>query len=67
MEQKLDLNDKEQIITAISLLSRKQMLQRLPTEPAQLKADNTSEDLLNDFCQTDDFLYLTKQISKKNI
>ena len=43
----------------------KQMLQRLPIAIAQVKADNTSENLLNEIRQTMYFLYRPKEITKK--
>ena len=33
------------------MLTPKQMLQRLPTAPVQVKADNTSKNLLNEIPQ----------------
>ena len=41
------------------------MLQRLPIALAQVKAGNTSEDLLNDIRQIIYSLYRAKQITKK--
>ena len=43
----------------------KQMLQRLPIALAQVKAGNTSENLLNEICQIIYSLYLEKKITKK--
>ena len=47
----------------IKLLSHKQMLQRLPIALAQVKAANTSENLVNKICQIIFSLYRAK---KKN-
>ena len=41
------------------------MLQRLPIALAQVKASNTSENLLNEIRQIIDSLYLAKKIIKK--
>ena len=41
------------------------MLQRLPIALAQVKADNTSENLLNEIRQSIYFLYQEKEITKK--
>ena len=46
-------------------LTPKQMLQRLATALAQVKAGNNSESLLNEIRQTVYFLYHSKQITKK--
>ena len=43
----------------------KQMLQRLPIGPAQVKAGNTSENLLNEIRQIIYFLYRAKEITRK--
>ena len=40
------------------------MLQRLPIALAQLQADNTSEDLLNEICQIIYSLCQAKEITK---
>ena len=47
------------------ILTPKQMLQWLPIALAQLKAGNTSENLLNEINQFIYFLYWTKEIAKK--
>ena len=47
------------------ILTLKQMLQTLPIALAQVKAGNTSENLLNEFIQIIYSLYLAKQITKK--
>ena len=41
------------------------MLQRLPIALAQVKADNNSENLLNEIRQIVYSLYLSKEITKK--
>ena len=55
----------------LKLLSPKQMLQRLPTAFAQVKASNNSENLLNEIRQiVYSFiypLYQSKEINKKSI
>ena len=49
----------------LKILTPKQMLQRLPIAPGQLKADNNSENLLNEIGQIVYSLYQSKQITKK--
>ena len=49
----------------LKILSAKQMLQRLPIAPAQVKAGNNSESLLNEIRQSVYSLYQSKQITKK--
>ena len=49
----------------IKILTPKQMLQRLAIALAQVKAGNTSENLLNEIRQTIYSLYRTKEITKK--
>ena len=49
----------------VSRLSPKQMLQRLPIALAQVKADNTSENLPNEIRQIICSLYPAKEITKK--
>ena len=46
-------------------LTPKQMLQRLPIALAQVKADNNSENLLNEIRQIIYSLYQSKEITKK--
>ena len=46
------------------ILTPKQMLQRLPIAFAQIKAGNTSENLLNEIRQIIYSLYLAKEITK---
>ena len=49
----------------LKILSPKQILQRLPISLAQVKAGNTSENLLNEIRQIMHSLYLAKKITKK--
>ena len=49
----------------IKILITKQMLERLATVLAQVKADSTSENVLNEICQIIDFLYQGKEITEK--
>ena len=49
----------------LKILTPKQMLQRLPTALAQVKAGNNSESLLNEIMQNVYSLYQSKQITKK--
>ena len=49
----------------LKILTPKQMLQRLPIAPAQVKAGNNSENLLNEIRQLVYSLYQSKQITKK--
>ena len=49
----------------LKILTPKQMLQRLPTGLAQVKAGNGSESLLNEIKQIFCFLYQSKEITKK--
>ena len=49
----------------LKILSPKQMLQRLPIALAQIKACNTSENLLNEIRQIIYSLYQEKQVTKK--
>ena len=51
--------------TGLEILTVKQMLQRLPIAPAQVKAGNNSESLLNEIRQIVYFLYQSKEITKK--
>ena len=51
--------------TGLKILTPKQMLQRLPIVLAQVKADNNSENLLNEIRQTVYSLYQSKEITKK--
>ena len=49
----------------LKILTPKQMLQRLPIAPARVKADNTSENLVNQIRQVIYSLYQSKEITKK--
>ena len=49
----------------LKILTSKQMLQRLPIALAQLKAGNTSEDVLNEIIQIIYSLYRAAGITKK--
>ena len=49
----------------LKILTPKQMLQRLPTALAQVKAGNNSENLLNEIRQIIYSLYQAKEITKK--
>ena len=51
--------------TEVKILTSKQMLQRLPTALAEVKADNNSEILLNEIRQIVYSLYQSKEITKK--
>ena len=49
----------------LKILTPKQMLQRLPIAPAQIKAGNNSESLLNETRQIVYSLYQLKKITQK--
>ena len=49
----------------LKILTPKQMLQRLPIALAQVKAGNTTENLLNEIRQFIYYLYRAEEISKK--
>ena len=49
----------------LKILTPKQILQRLPIAPAQVKAGNRSENLLHQIRQIIYFLYRTTEITKK--
>ena len=51
--------------TGLKILTSKQMLERLPLAPAQVKAGNNSEGLLNEIRQIVYSLYQSKEITKK--
>ena len=51
--------------TGLKILTPKKMLQRLPIAPAQVKAGNNSESLLNEIRQIVYSLYQSKEITKK--
>ena len=52
-------------VERIKISTPKQMLQRLPIALAQVKAGNTSENLLNEIRQIIYSLYRAKEITKK--
>ena len=64
VEKILDFN-KQQKGKGIKILTPKQMLQRLPITLAQVKAANTSENLLNEIRQIIYSLYREKEVTKK--
>ena len=49
----------------LKILTPKQMVQRLPVGLAQVKAGNTSENLLNEITQIVYSLYREKEVTKK--
>ena len=51
--------------TGLKVLAPKQLLQRLPTALAEIKAGNNSESLLNEIRQIAYSLYQTKEITKR--
>ena len=51
--------------TGLKILTPKQMLQRLPIALAQVKAGNTSENLLNEIRQIIYSFYQAKEMTKK--
>ena len=64
VENIIDFN-KQQKGKRIKILTPKQMLQRLPIALAQVKAGNTSENLLNEIRQIIYSLYQEKEVTKK--
>ena len=62
----LDFN-KQQKCRGPDILTSKQMLQRLPIAIEQVKAGNTSENLLSEIHQIIYSLYRAKEITKKYI
>ena len=63
VEKIRDFN-KQQKGKGIKILTPKQMLQRLPITLAQVKAANTSENLLNEIRQIIYSLYREKEVTK---
>ena len=61
MQSKMKLREGK----GLKVLTTKQMLQRLPSALAQVKAGNNSESLLNEIRQIVYSLYRSKQITKK--
>ena len=53
--------------TGLKILTPKQMVQRLPIAPAQIKEGNNSVSLLNEIRQIVYSLYQLKEITKKYI
>ena len=49
----------------LKIITPKQLLQRLPIAPAQVKAGNNSENLSNEMRQIVYSLYQSKEITKK--
>ena len=62
VETILDFN-KQQKGKRVKILNLKQMLQRLPTALAQIKAGNTSENLLNEIRQTNYIYFVLRKRS----
>ena len=60
-----DFPDKVSDHSNLKILTPKQMLQKLSVALAQVKAGNTSENLLNEIRQIIYFLYRTKKITEK--
>ena len=56
---------KQQEGAGLKILTPNQMLKRLPTGLAQIKAGNNSESLLNEIRQIVYSLYRSKEITKK--
>ena len=57
LEWYLKLNTEQNMEKGLKMLIPKQIFQRLPIVLAQVKAGNTSENLLNEICQIIHFLY----------
>ena len=62
-----DFSEKVSDHSNLKILSPKQMLQRLQIALAQVKASNTSENLLNEIRQIIYFLYRAKETTRKCI
>ena len=56
---------KEQEGTGLKILTPNQMLKRLAIALAEIKAGNNSESILKEFKQIVNFLYRSKEITKK--
>ena len=65
MDANYDAGKNETKGTGLTILTPKQMLQRLPIALAQVKAGNNSESLLNEIRQIVYSLYQSKQTTKK--
>ena len=63
----LKLNTKQNMEKRFKILTPKKILYRLPITLAQVKAGNTSENLLNEIRQIIYFLYLARKITKKGM
>ena len=57
LEWYLKLNTEQNMEKGLKMLIPKQIFQRLPIVLAQVKAGNTSENLLNEICQIIHCLY----------
>ena len=66
VEKGLDFN-KQSKDKGIKILTPKEMLQRLPIALAQVKASNTSENLLNEIGQIMYSFHQEKEVTKKHI
>ena len=64
VEKLIDFN-KQRKVKGIKILTPEQMLQRLPIALSQVKAGNTSENLLNEIRQIIYSLYQEKDVTKK--
>ena len=71
-EKTLDFNKKQKgnglpsdLAKHIKILTPKQMIQRLRIALAEVKSDNTSENLLNEIRQIVYYFYWAKEITKK--
>ena len=64
-KQKKNINTKKKYGDGFKILTPQQKLQRLPIALAQVKAGNTSENLLNEITQIINSLYPAKEITKK--
>ena len=62
-----NIYDSKQEGSGLKILTRKQMLQRLPIALAQIKAGNNSKILINEIRQIVYSLYQSKEITKKSI
>ena len=60
-----NIYDSKQEGSGLKILTRKQMLQRLPIALAQIKAGNNSKILINEIRQIVYSLYQSKEITKK--
>ena len=60
-----NIYDSKQEGTGLKILTRKQMLQRLPIALAQIKAGNNSRSLFNEIRQIVYSLHQSKEITKK--